>query len=156
MRRILDYIAKYDENLTVAQLKQVIKADQISAKQSETEEIERVKKDFKDVYLKRVDNCDLFGDTLEIYHIKEITDTNKTTDYTLIYHINAEKLSFTYKGVNFQHIKGDNVYHTFSEKDLRGMLVIDKEEFEKYNFKYNEISKILTNLVKEKFKIYEK
>ena len=151
--RVLNYIAKYDENLTIAQLKEAIKADQISAKKNETEEITRVKKDFKDVYLKRIYNCDLFGETLEIFHIKEITDINKTTEYINIYSIDAQKISFTYEGVNFRHLKGDSCYHTFSEKDLRDMVVISKEDFDTYNYKYNELNRMLTNLIKNEIKI---
>ena len=33
MSRILDYISKYDENLTIAQLKKAIELEQILAKQ---------------------------------------------------------------------------------------------------------------------------
>lgn len=52
MSRILDYIAKYDETLTIAQLKKAIELEQIEAKQKETEEINIVKEDFSNTYLK--------------------------------------------------------------------------------------------------------
>ena len=38
MSRILEYISKYDETLTVAELKKAIELEQISAKQKELEE----------------------------------------------------------------------------------------------------------------------
>ena len=43
MSRILDYIAKYDETLTIAQLKNAIEKEEILAKQKETEEINFVR-----------------------------------------------------------------------------------------------------------------
>jgi hypothetical protein len=53
MSRILDYIAKYDENLTIAQLKQAIELERATEKEKEKEEIARVKKTFYNIYLKQ-------------------------------------------------------------------------------------------------------
>ena len=148
MSRILEYISKYDETLTIAQLKEAIELEQISAKQKETEEIGTVKKDFKDIYLKRIYDCDLFGETLQLFHILEITDTHKTTDYKTVYEYKGSKLSFERNGIAYQTIYGDDVYYSFSEEDLRQMTVITKEEYNKYNWHYNEISKKLDDLIR--------
>ena len=148
MSRILDYIAKYDETLTIVQLKKAIELEEISAKQKETEEIDTVKKDFKDVYLKRIYDCDLFGETLQLFHILEITSTHKTIDYITVYAYKGGRLSFERNGIAYQTVYGDDIYYSFSEKELRQMTIITKEEHDKYNWHYNEISKKLTDLIR--------
>ncbi len=148
MSRVLEYyINKYDEDLTIAQLKKVIEQDEISAKQIETEKINKVKEDFKDVYLKRIYDCDLFGETLEVYHIEEIVDTGKNTDYKTFYYYKGTKLSFEYRGINFQEIGGETVYQSFSEDDLRQMTPLTKEEYEYYKSKFESIREQLKNII---------
>lgn len=147
MSRILEYISKYDENLTIAQFKEAIELEQISAKQIETEEIDTVKKEFKDVYLKRVYDCDLFGKTLEVYHIEEITDSTKCTDYSLAYFVRGTKIAFSPQDINFRKLKEKNTSDTFSGEELISMQKIFKEDFHSYLQKFNEISNELINLV---------
>lgn len=148
MSRVLEYyINKYDENLTVAQLKKAIEQDEISAKQIETEKINKVKEDFKDVYLKKIYDCNLFGKTLEIYHIEEITDSTMCTDYSLSYFVSGTKIAFSSQDINFRKLKENNTLDTISEKDLREMKIISRDEYYYYKTSYNEIIRQLDNLI---------
>lgn len=148
MSRLLKMLEQFDDNVTVGQVISKLKQDEISAKQKETEEIDKVEKDFKDVHLKRIYDCDLFGETLQVFHILEIVDTGKDTNYETFYSFKGSKISFEYNGINFQEIDGDNVYHSFSEKQLREMKVISKEEYNAYNNHYSYIKTKLTDLIK--------
>lgn len=148
MSRLLNYIAKYDENLTITQLREAIKQDEISAKQKETEEIDKAKESFKDMFLKRIRNCNLFGETLQVYHIEEITGHTMCDDFSLSYFVKGSKISFSPRDINFRKLKYGDTYDAFSALELRKMTVISREEFDEYNWIYNDISRRLTDLIK--------
>ena len=95
MSRILKYISKYDETLTIAQLKKAIELEQISAKQKETEKINTIKNDFSNTYLKELDEHSLFGKTLNIYCLKDYVRSERTTDWNLVYYFEGAKISFS-------------------------------------------------------------
>ena len=147
MSRILDYIAKYDENLTIAQLKKAIELEQVTAKEKETEEVNRIKNDFTDVYLKEIDEAALFGKTLDIYHLKNYVRNERTTDWTLIYYFEGSRISFSKRDVGKIDFNPDSCGDSFSEKDLREMKVINKEEYNKYNWEYEQITNKLESLI---------
>lgn len=146
MSRILKELREYDDSVTVGQLISKLEQEEISAKQIETEKINKVKEDFKDIYLKRIYDCDLFGEILQVFHIEEIVDTGKDTSYETFYYFKGSKISFEYNGINFQEIDGDDVYHSFSEEDLRQMTPLTKEEYEYYKSKFESIREQLKNI----------
>ena len=148
MSRILDYIAKYDETLTIAQLRNAIKEEENRTKQKETEEINSVKDDFSNTYLKVIDEHTLFGKTLNIYSLKNYIRSERTTDWDLIYYFEGTKISFSSGRTNKRNFNPERCGESFSEKELRQMTVITKEEYDKYNWHYNEISKKLTDLIR--------
>jgi len=148
MSRILNYIAKYDESLTIAQLKEAIELEQKSAKQKETEEINTIKNDFSNTYLKEIEECSLFGKTLNIYYLKDYVRSERTTDWNLIYYFSGTKLSFSKGRINKRDFNPERCGESFSEKELRQMIVITEEEFNKYNWHYDEISKKLNDLIR--------
>ena len=147
MSRLLDYIAKYDENLTIAQLKEAIEQDEISAKQKETEEIDKVKKDFKDVYLKRIYDCDLFGETLQVFHILEVPGYARDIKCNLYYFVTGSRISFGPQDINFRGLQ-ERTTDTFYEEELRKMKVISREEYGDCCKQYNHIKSILFDLIK--------
>lgn len=148
MSRILDYISKYDENLTIAQLKKAIELEQILAKQKETEEIDTIKNDFSNTYLKEREECTFFGKTLNIYYLKDYTRSERTTDWNLIYYFEGTKISFSSGRTNKRNFNPKRCGDSFGEKELRQMTIITKEEYDKYKWHYNEISKKLTDLIR--------
>ena len=147
MSKILDYISKYSENLTIAQLKEAIELEQISAKQKEIEEINTIKQDFSNIYLKELDTTDIFGKTLNIYYLKDYVRSERTTDWNLVYNFEGSKISFSERFINKRDFNPKDCNNSFSEEDLRGMTVITLEEYNQYNWQYNEISKKLNDLI---------
>ena len=51
MNRKLDFLAKYDENLTIAQLKQAVVEEERKSAEKEQEEIQEIKKEFENTEL---------------------------------------------------------------------------------------------------------
>lgn len=147
MSRILDYIAKYDENLTIAQLKKAIELEKISEKEVELEEINRVISSFTDVYVKEIDEESVFGRTLNVYHLKGLVRNIKTVDFTLVYYFDGNVISFSGKDINYRIFDGSRSYDNFSYKDLRQMQFITKEEYDKYGWEYKQIIKKLQHLI---------
>lgn len=147
MSRILNYIAKYDENLTITQLREAIKQEEISAKQKETEEIDKVKKDFSNTYLKKLDEHPLFGKTLNIYHLKNYVRSERTTDWSLIYYFEGSKTSFSERDIHRGDFNPDICGNSFSAEELRGMTKISSYEYKKYKAKYSELTNELKNLM---------
>ncbi len=148
MSRILDYIAKYDETLTIAQLKNAIKEEENHTKQKETEEINTVKDDFSNTFLKIIDDCTLFGETLNVYCLKDYARSERTTDWGLIYYFEGTKISFSSGKINKRDFNSKDCNNSFDEKELRRMTIITKEEYNQYNWHYNKISKKLTDLIR--------
>ena len=147
MSRILDYISKYDENLTIAQLKQAIELDKATEKEKEKEEITRVKKTFYNTYLKQTEDCRVFGKTLNVYHIVEIADSGRSEDWSIFYHVAGTKIAFSEGDIRHRRFNPERVDDTFSEKELSSMTQITKEEFNSYEKQYIEISTILNSLL---------
>ena len=147
MSRILDYIAKYDENLTVAQLREAVELEQKSAKQKETEEINTIKNDFSNTYLKELDEHSLFGKTLNIYCLKDYVRSERTTDWNLVYYFEGTKISFSKRDIHKGDFNPNSCSNSFSEEDLRNMDVITLEEYNAYNNHYSYISSKLNDLI---------
>lgn len=147
MKKFID-LSQYDEKYTIAQLKKAIEADEISAKQKETEEIERVKKEFSNTYLKQKVNCTLFGETLKVYHLKEYVRSERTTDWELIYYFEGTKMSFSKRDISKRDFNTDRVDNHLSEKDLKEMEVISKTEYVDYIQHYEQITERLENIIK--------
>ena len=148
MSRILDYISKYDENLTIAQLRNAIKEEENRTKQKETEEINSVIEDFSNTYLKVIDEHTLFGKTLNIYSLKNYIRSERTTDWDLIYYFEGSKIAFSKRGISKRDLNPERCVDSFDEKELRKMTIISKEEYNMYNWHYGEISKKLTDLIR--------
>lgn len=148
MKKYID-LSKYDENQTIAQLKKAIEADEISAKQKENEEIEKVKKQFSNVYLKEKVEHTLFGETLKVYHLKEYVRSEKTTDWELIYYFEGSKMSFSLRDIYKAEFNTDRSGNSFSAKELEEMTVISKTEYVDYVQHYEQITERLSNLVNQ-------
>ena len=148
MSRILKYISKYDETLTIAQLKKAIGLEQISAKQKETEKINTIKNDFSNTYLKELYEHSLFGKTLNIYCLKDYVRSERTTDWNLVYYFEGAKISFSKREIHKGDFNPNSCSNSFNKEELRQMTVITKEEYDKYNWHYNEISKKLDDLIR--------
>ena len=148
MSRILDYIAKYDETLTIAQLRNAIKEEENRTKQKETEEINSVIEDFSNTYLKIIDEDNIFGKTLHIYNLKNYVRSERDTDWNLNYYFEGSKLDFSERNLGRRDFNPKRCGDSFSEKELRQMTVITKEEYDKYNWHYNYISSKLNDLIK--------
>ena len=147
MSRILELISKYDENLTIAQLKKAIEADKRIADQKEIDDLNQIKEEFGNTYLKFLDEEHMFGKTLNIYHIKEITRTERCEDWSLVYYAKGSKISFSEREAYSRVFKPNTTHDSFSKEELREMTKITKQEYDKYVSQYSAIRLTLTNIV---------
>lgn len=147
MSRILDFIAKYDENLTIAQLKKAIEADKRIADQKEIDDLNQIKEEFANTYLKVIDEERMFGKTLNVYHIKEIVRTERCSDWSLVYYAKGSKISFSEREAYSRVFKPNTTHDSFSKEELREMTKITKEEYNEYTNQYSAIKTMLTNIV---------
>ena len=147
MSRILEVIAKYDENLTIAELKKAIESDKRIADQKEIDDLNQLKQEFANTYLKIVDEEHIFGKTLNIYHIKEITSTERCTDWSLVYHVKGTKLSFSERDSYCRTLNPNKDRFGFSEEELKEMIKITKDEYKEYMNQHSVIKSMLTNII---------
>ena len=147
MSRILDYIANYDDNLTIAQLKEAIKLKQIEVKEKEIEEIERVKNTFSNVFVKELEDDTVFGKTLNIYKIENFVREERTQEWDFIYYFKGDKISFSERNLSKRIFNPNRCGDSFTEKRLNKMIVISKEEYLKYEWEYEQLIKKLTYLI---------
>lgn len=147
MSRILDLIAKYDENLTIAQFKKAIEADKRIADQKEVDDLNQLKEEFANTYLKFLDEKYILGKALKIYHIKEIVRTDRCTDWSLVYYAKGSKISFSEREAYSRVFKPNTTHDSFSEKELREMTKITEQEYDEYMHQYSRIKTMLTEIV---------
>lgn len=140
-------LKKYNGSMTVGELIEKLENEQKEDREAKERSIKRVKEKFKSVYLKRTDNCPLFGETLEIYFIEDIVDTSITTNWELIYYIKGKKIQFSKRDISFRDISETMVSDTFSEKELNQMTRITKEEYDQYSNEYEQIKYMLKSLI---------
>ena len=147
MKKYID-LSQYNEKLTIAQLKKAIEADEILAKQKDNEEIEKVKKQFTNVFLKQKVNCTIFGETLKVYHLKEYARSERNTDWELLYYFEGSKMSFSHRDIYKAEFNTDRAGNSFSAKELEEMTVITKTEYVDYVQHYEQITERLVSLLK--------
>lgn len=147
MSRILDFIAKYDENLTIAQLKKSIEADKRIADQKEIDDLNQIKEQFNNTYLKSIEEDTLFGKVLSIFYIEKIVSTEKCTDWSLVYHVKGNKTTFSEREIWSREFKYESTYDTFSKKELEEMTKITEQEYDEYMYQYSRIKTMLTEIV---------
>ena len=148
MSRLLKMLEQFDDNVTVGQAVSKLKQEELLAKQKETEEINKVKEDFSNTYLKELDEHPLFGRTLNIYHLKDYVRSERTTDWSLIYYFEGSKTSFSERDIHRVDFNPDRCGNSFSVEELREMKVISREEYNAYNNHYSYIKTKLTDLIK--------
>ena len=144
MSRKLDFLAKYDENLTIAQLKQAVMEEDKKSAEKEQEEIQEVKDDFQGSYFKYLDEQPLFGDVeLVIFKFDTLKSFERSVDWDFIYYFNGNKISFSDR-----ELYSIDVFHLpFSAEKLRKMTEITKEEYQEYLNKYNNLTKELKTII---------
>ena len=90
MNRKLDFLAKYDENLTIAQLKQAVVEEERKSAEKEQQEIQEVKGDFQKRYFRYLDEDSIFGGReLNIFKFKTLKSFEKSMDWEFIYYFNG-------------------------------------------------------------------
>jgi hypothetical protein len=147
MSRILEIIAKYDQNLTIAQLREAIENDRRIAEQKEVDDFNQIKEEFANTYLKFLDEDSMFGKTLNVYFIEKIVRTERCSDWSLIYHVKGYKLSFSERETYGRAFKPKTTFDSFSKDDLKEMTKITKEEYDEYMKQHSVITAMLTEIV---------
>lgn len=145
MSRKLDFLTKYDENLTIAQLKQAVIEEEKKLAEKEQQEIQEVKDTFQKKYFRYLDEDSIFeGRELNIFEFKTLKSFEKSVDWEFIYHFNGNKISFSDRELYLI----DASHFPFTAEKLRKMTKITKEDYEEYLDKYNKITTELKNIVK--------
>lgn len=146
MKRYIN-LEDFDSRLTVAELKVALAQEEEVKKLKEKKEIQSVNKEFSNVFLKTIEDCILFGETLKVYHVEEIVDSSRTTEWNLIYFLKGTRVSFSKRDINKREMGGSDINDTKTEKELRSMTVISEEEYNKYLWHFEQISKQLNYLI---------
>jgi hypothetical protein len=147
MSRILEYLEKYDENLTVAKLKEAIQVAKAIEDQKEIDNLNQLKEEFANTYLKIIDEEHMFGKTLNVYHIEKITRTERTTDWSLYYHVKGSKISFSERDTYCRTLNPKKDSFGFSEEELKEMTKITQQEYDEYMHQYSRIKTMLTEII---------
>jgi hypothetical protein len=144
MNRKLDFLSKYDENLTIAQLKQAVVEEERKSAEKEQEEIQEVKDDFQKRYFRYLDEDSIFGGReLNIFEFKTLKSFEKSIDWEFIYYFNGKKISFSDRELYLIDVS----HLPFTAKKLRKMTEITKEEYNQYLWKYNRITTELKSIM---------
>ena len=140
--RILEQLSKYNENLTLFQVKTIILEEKQNEKQKEENEFQEIKNKFNNTYIKRINNDRIFGKTIEIYQIEEITGRERTTDWIFIYSFKGNLISFSKKYINY-----DENFWSFSKKELEQAEIINESQYNLYLNQYQEVENKFQNIL---------
>lgn len=147
MNRKLDFLAKYDENLTIAQLRQSAIEEEKKLAEKEQKEIQEIKNEFENTYAKyTVDEC-IFGKILKVISFKNFDRRDLTTEYVPTYTFEAEVLCFTERDVYRKEIRAGWCDGSFTKEELKYMTKITKKDYQDYLNKYNKLKKELKNII---------
>ena len=146
MSRLLDKLEEYSDDLTIGELKNQLMSAIDKAKLEEENEINKVKAKFNGTYLKTFEES-VFGKTLKVIHIEEITNQTRTTNWDLCYYVRGEVIIFNSREVFFKKFDEHKIFDTFTEERLSDMEVITKEEYDTYVNKYDRIHSELKELI---------
>ena len=145
MNRKLDFLSRYDENLTIAKLKQAVIEDEKKLAEKEQQEIQEVKDNFQKRYFRYLDEDSIFGGReLNIFEFKTLKSFEKSMDWEFIYYFNGSKISFSDRELYLI----DASHLPFTAEKLRKMTKITKEEYQEYLNKYNNLVTELKNIVR--------
>jgi hypothetical protein len=140
--RILEQLNKYYENLTLFQVKTIILEEKQNEKQKEEKEFQEIKNKFNNTYIKKINNDRIFGKTIEIYQIEEITGRERTTDWIFIYSFKGNLISFSKKYINY-----NEDFWSFSKEELEEAEIISESQYNLYLKQYQEIENKLQNIL---------
>ena len=140
--RILEQLSKYNENLTLFQVKTIILEEKQNEKQKEEKEFQEIKNKFNNTYVKIINNDRIFGKTIEIYQIEEITGRERTTDWIFIYSFKGNLISFSKKYINY-----NEDFWSFSKEELEEAEIISESQYNLYLKQYQEIENKLQNIL---------
>ena len=144
MNRKLDFLSKYDENLTIAQLKQAVVEEERKSAEKEQQEIQEVKDGFQKRYFKYLDEDSIFGGReLNIFKFKTLKSFEKSMDWEFIYYFNGNKISFSDRELYLI----DASHLPFTAEKLRKMTEITKEKYNQYLWNYTMITTELKSIV---------
>jgi len=140
-------LKNYDPNMTVGDLiKEVDKRE----KDKEKEIIEKdnqICSLYRGSYLKRLTDCHLFGKTLGVIHIGEISFGAMSTSWERLYSIKSgTKITFNRMGIGKIEQSGNTLY---SEKELNEFKIIDESEFRLWRGRWNYIKEKLKSILSE-------
>lgn len=150
-RQLLKYLNKLDDpslsNLTITELREILRNDVDKYDAEKLKLRESLSKDFKNVYLKKHDTNGIFGEELQVFHVKSIEFECFDTDYNENYAIDGERISFSKLGVNVRKLS-DDASDLVSEQDLRDCTKITRAEYKTYKESATLFNKNLYKLIK--------
>lgn len=149
MNRLIQQLEKYDDNLTLSRLKELILEEDEKANSKETEKIKYIKDNFENTYLKELDTEYFLGTTLNVYKLTNFVKSEKTTEWELIYSFEGNIISFNKHSLGYRAINTNRCGDEFSEKQLREMVKITKEEFDEYKIEYDTLNGKLEELLNQ-------
>lgn len=137
-RQILSYISKLDKaeydlysDITLRELQSQFISDIKKVDEKEAKADEKLKNEFKDVYIKKYSDDSPFGKELEVFHIKSIEFETYCTDYKKHYKINGTRISFNGINGNVRELSS-NAHDLMSAKELRACTVINRKDYDLY------------------------
>lgn len=134
---------KYDENLTIGELKKQLIDSADKEKLKKDTEFQTVKDKYKNSYLKRKEENFFWGESLEVFYIGEIIERVFNEDYSPLYRPKGFIISFSKRNFNLREIGTDH----FSAKQLEEMTIIKEDEYRYYRDIYSELEMELSKLL---------
>ena len=147
MNRVIKSLEKYSPDLTIREVRELIKKADIIKSSEEEKLIETIKDKFRWVYLKSLEDSDVYGKELIILHVYGIISHEKSMDWENLFHVRGHKISFSERSL-FSRSLTEQSNDFFSEKSLMEMEFISKDDYDFYLDKYREINDKLNSLLK--------
>jgi|688.fasta_scaffold529657_2 hypothetical protein len=148
-RTLLNAINEIKSDLHGLSLSDIINQFTTDINEYDKDTIERENKvilDFTDVYLLGIEDNNVFGKEVELIHIKTLKVESYTTNWERTYILTGRRIVF-HKGGFYSREFDTSVYSMFTEKKLRGLTKITKEEYESHYKTYKTLCDIISEIL---------
>lgn len=147
-KKLLNLIKDIDGNITISSLKEYLELE-ISNDQDRLNKIdEDIIQEYSNTYLIIENDSGLFGSGLVLLHIRKIKLGGYTDTWEKTYACEHTKISFYPRDVSmFEYDDLGHINCSFTKSELDSYRKIDKDTFNKYMTRYNEIQSLLLSTI---------
>ena len=147
--RIIEMLSDAPEDIkamTVSELLEVCAKEVAEAKKEEDEANEKVCSEFKDSYIKIIDEESIFGVETKYIHIKTIEPGSMTTEWKRCYNVSGTKIRFSDNDYGIRELESVRCSDSMMAEELNSAERITEEDFKEARYQLEVIEGVIKKI----------